>query len=113
MTHADALDFTSPNIARTYDYLLGGKNNFAADRELAGTLEKLYPPLPGILQANRAFTGRVVTWAAGQGAGQFIDLGAGLPARPAVHETARAVDPHAKVVYIDNDRCQSGCAHLL
>jgi O-methyltransferase involved in polyketide biosynthesis len=94
---------TRPNIARVYDYWLGGKDNFAADRELAARLAEMYPPWVQACRDNRAFVGRAVTWAAGQGIGQFLDLGAGLPTRPAVHETARAVNPAARVCYVDND----------
>jgi O-methyltransferase involved in polyketide biosynthesis len=92
-----------PNIARVYDYWLGGKDNFAADRDLADRLAEMYPPWVQACRDNRAFVGRAVTWAAGQGIGQFLDLGAGLPTRPAVHETARAVNPAARVCYVDND----------
>jgi SAM-dependent methyltransferase len=98
------LDVTQPNVARVYDYLIGGRDNFEADRALAQELEKLFPPLRAILAANRAFIGRVTTWAALQGIGQFLDLGAGLPTSPAVHEVARDVIPGAHVVYVDNDQ---------
>jgi O-methyltransferase involved in polyketide biosynthesis len=92
-----------PSIARVYDYWLGGKDNFAADRELADRMAEMYPPWVQACRDNRAFVGRVVTWAARQGIGQFLDLGAGLPTRPAVHETAREVNRAARVCYVDND----------
>jgi O-methyltransferase involved in polyketide biosynthesis len=98
-----ALDTSRPNIARVYDFWLGGKENFAVDRELAARLADMYPPWVQACRDNRAFVGRVVTWAAGQGIDQFLDLGAGLPTRPAVHEAARAVNPAARVCYVDND----------
>jgi O-methyltransferase involved in polyketide biosynthesis len=98
-----APDTTRPNIARVYDFWLGGKDNFEADRDLAARLAQMYPPWVQACRDNRAFVGRAVTWAAGQGIGQFLDLGAGLPTRPAVHETARAVNPDARVCYVDND----------
>jgi S-adenosyl methyltransferase len=97
------LDTSKPNIARVYDYLLGGRDNFDADRQLARELQKLYPPLPRVLGESRAFVSRAVTWAARQDIAQFLDLGAGLPTEPAVHRTARDVLPLAHVVYLDND----------
>ena len=87
------LDVERPNIARVYDYWLGGKDNFAADRELAALLAKMYPPWVQACRDNRAFVERSVTWAAEEGIGQFLDLGAGLPSHPSVHEAARAVNP--------------------
>ena len=78
-------------MARVYDYWLGGKDNFAADRRLAEEITRLNPDAPGMARDNRAFITRAVTWAAGQGIAQFIDIGAGLPTHPAVHETAREI----------------------
>lgn len=98
-----APDPARPNIARVYDYWLGGKDHFAADRELADRLAEMYPPWVQACRDNRAFVRRAVTWAAGQGIGQFLDLGAGLPTHPAVHEIARAVNPAVRVCYVDND----------
>jgi S-adenosyl methyltransferase len=99
----DGLDISKPNIARVYDYWLGGKDNFAADRELAHRLAALWPPWVDACRDNRKFVCRVVTWAAERGITQFLDLGAGLPTHPSVHETARAVHEHARVVYVDID----------
>jgi O-methyltransferase involved in polyketide biosynthesis len=99
----EGFDASRPNIARVYDYWLGGKDNFKADREQAEKLLRIHPGIAGAVRANRQFVGRAVTWAAREGIGQFIDLGAGLPAPPSVHETARAVLPGARVAYIDND----------
>jgi hypothetical protein len=96
-------DANSPSIARVYDLLLGGKDNFAADRELADRLIALYPPLPDIVRENRQFLTRAVTWVANQGISQFIDLGAGMPTSPNTHETAQAVDRDALVAYVEND----------
>ncbi len=76
------IDVTKPNIARVFDVLLGGRDNYAADREAAERLVQACPDLPGLAAANRAFLGQAVTWAPGQGADQFIDLGCGIP-RPA------------------------------
>ncbi|MGH3188627.1 MAG: SAM-dependent methyltransferase [Streptosporangiaceae bacterium] len=80
-----------------------GKDNFPADRAEADFLLGIYPPLRDLVRENRAFVTRAVAWAAGQGISQFLDLGAGLPASPAVHQAARAVLPAARVAYVDND----------
>jgi hypothetical protein len=103
-------DFTRPSVARVYDVLAGGYDNFAADRDEAGRLLEACPGLRDMARANRAFLGRAVTWAAGQGIAQFLDLGAGLPLRPAVHESARAVIPDARTAYVDNDLLV--CSHV-
>ncbi len=96
-------DPSTPSIARVYDYVLGGKDNFAADRELAGRLLTLVPQIKELATENRQFLARAVTWAANEGIGQFIDLGCGLPTTPNTHESAQAVNPGARVVYVDND----------
>jgi hypothetical protein len=97
------LDITRPNVARVYDYWLGGKDNFAVDRELAESMLVIFPGLPELVRANRQFIARSVSWVAGQGIDQFIDAGAGLPTRPSTHESVQAVNQRAKVVYVDND----------
>jgi O-methyltransferase involved in polyketide biosynthesis len=97
------LDTTRPSIARVYDYWLGGKDNFAADREMADEMERCYPGTRQMAVSNRQFLVRAVTWAAGQGISQFLDLGAGLPTVENTHQTARAVTPDARVCYVDND----------
>jgi hypothetical protein len=96
-------DVTKPNAARAYDYLLGGKDNFAADRELAARLLKLSPGLRAGAAENRGFLIRAVDWVARQGIDQFIDFGSGLPTMRNTHEVARDVDPAARVAYLDND----------
>lgn len=93
-----------PSIARVYDYFAGGKDNFAADREMADGLLAVYPPIADIVAENREFLRRAVTWTAGQGITQFIDLGCGMPTSPSTHETARATVPDARVAYLDNDQ---------
>ncbi len=98
-----ALDTSVPNMARVYNYWLGGKDHFAADRAEAMRLVDLYPPLPALVRENRAFLIEAAGWAARQGIGQFIDLGAGLPVSPSVHQAARAVLPAARVAYVDID----------
>jgi O-methyltransferase involved in polyketide biosynthesis len=97
------LDTSRPSIARVYDYWLGGKDNFAADRDMADKLEDIYPGVRHMTVSNRQFLVRAVTWAARQGITQFLDLGAGLPTVENTHRTARAVTPGAHVVYVDND----------
>lgn len=97
------LDTSTPNIARVYDYWLGGKQNFAADRALAEQIQAIYPRVPQLCRNNRTFLSRAVTWAAQQGIGQFLDLGAGLPTGENTHQAARAVEATARVCYVDND----------
>jgi len=98
------VDVTTANVARIYDYFLGGKDNFAADREAAAQITAAAPQVPAVARQNRAFVCRVVrTLALDYGIRQFIDVGAGLPVRQSVHETAQAVIRDARVVYVDND----------
>jgi hypothetical protein len=102
-----------PNIARVYNYWLGGKDNFAPDRELAAQIAELAPHWVEACRDNRQFVGRAVAWAARQGIRQFLDLGAGLPTHPAVHEAAREIIPGARVCYVDNDPVVVGHARAL
>ncbi len=96
-------DSSTPNMARVYDHWLGAKEHLAADRAEAERLLAIYPPLQDLVRENRTFVTQAVTWAAQQGIGQFIDLGAGLPASPSVHQAAREVLPTARVAYVDID----------
>ena len=96
-------DPTVPNVARVYNHWLGGKDALAADRGEADRLLEIYPPLAEMVRENRQFMAQAASWAARQGISQFIDLGAGLPAGPSVHEAARAVIPTARVAYVDID----------
>jgi O-methyltransferase involved in polyketide biosynthesis len=100
---AQQFDTSVPNIARVYDFWLGGKDNFAADRELAAQLTTIYPPIAQMIWDNRQFLARAVSWVAQQGISQFIDLGPGLPTSPSTHEAARAVRSGTKVAYVDFD----------
>ena len=93
----------TPSIARVYDYFLGGKDNFAVDREVAERQIAIAPVIPVIAVENRRFLARAVTWVANQGVAQFIDLGCGLPTAPNTHESARAVIRDARVAYVDHD----------
>jgi O-methyltransferase involved in polyketide biosynthesis len=98
------VDSSRPNIARIYDYWLGGKDNFAVDREQGEHSLELCPGLRQWAQDNRAFVcGAAARAAREAGIGQFLDLGAGLPTHPAVHEAVREVDPAALVAYVDFD----------
>jgi O-methyltransferase involved in polyketide biosynthesis len=96
-------DPKTPSIARIYDYFIGGRDNFAADRKLARRLIEAFPSLLPTVVENKEFLNRAVTWAANEGIDQFIDLGCGMPTSPSTHETARAVRPDARVAYVDND----------
>ena len=86
-----------------YDYALGGKDNFAADREAVQKLFRLAPENAFVPRANRQFLAKAARFAAEQGIGQFIDLGAGLPSQGSTHEVARVVQPGARVVCVDSD----------
>ena len=86
-----------------YDYWLGGKDHFPADRDMAERTAAILPDSPRLAQANRRFLGRAVRFLAERGVTQYIDLGTGLPTSPNVHEIARGVHPGARVVYVDND----------
>src|ERR1700744_5061636 len=96
-------DPTAPSIARVYDYFLGGRDNFAADRELAQRLIDIFPPIPVTVRENKRFLDRAVTWMAGEGIGQFIDVGCGLPTTPSTHGSPRAHAPAPRVAYLHID----------
>ncbi|ANZ35931.1 hypothetical protein BBK82_07390 [Lentzea guizhouensis] len=97
------VDLTRPSAARVYDYYLGGAHNFAVDREMAERAMGMWPDLPLIMQANRAFLRRAVRFCVDAGIRQFLDLGSGIPAVGNVHEIAQAAAPDARVVYVDSD----------
>jgi S-adenosyl methyltransferase len=101
---ATEIDTSRPHPARMYDYYLGGKNHFTADRETAEKALSSWPAGRIGLRENRKFLGRAVQYLAEDaGIRQFLDLGSGLPAANNVHEVAQAVAPSARVVYVDND----------
>lgn len=99
----DDIDIETPSAARMYDYFLGGSHNFAADRALAEEYIRVLPEIKNISQANRRYLRRAVTALAAAGVNQFLDLGSGMPTVSNVHEVAGAVNPGAKVVYVDSD----------
>ncbi len=96
-------DPSAPSIARVYDYLLGGKDNFAVDRDVALKLLAVAPIAADVMRENRQFLARATRWAAENGISQFIDLGCGMPTAPNTHQTAQAVTPGAHVAYVDID----------
>jgi len=98
-----AIDTTKAHPARIYDYWLGGKDNFAADREAAELALKAYPDLAKAVQSNRAFLGRAVRFLVGEGVRQFLDIGTGIPAADNTHEVAQQAAPDSRIVYVDND----------
>ncbi len=106
-------DLDKPNAARVYDYYLGGSHNFAVDREMARKAMELWPELPMIMRANRAFLRRSVQYIAEQGVTRFLDIGSGIPTFGAVHEIAREVDADARVVYVDRDPVAVAHSRLL
>jgi O-methyltransferase involved in polyketide biosynthesis len=100
----DRFDTGVAHPARRYNYWLGGKDNFAADRESGDLLAKSYPAARIAARANRAFLGRAVRHlAADAGIRQFLDIGTGLPTAENTHQVAQRVAPDARVVYVDND----------
>ncbi|MFW6691621.1 SAM-dependent methyltransferase [Streptomyces sp. MAR4 CNX-425] len=99
----EEIDVSKPHPARIYDYLLGGKDNYEADRRAGEELVAAAPEARIGLRANRAFLQRAVRHVVGAGVRQVLDLGTGLPTSPNVHETARETAPDTRVVYVDND----------
>ncbi|GLW27641.1 SAM-dependent methyltransferase [Actinoplanes regularis] len=100
----DKLDTGVPHPARRYNYWLGGKDNFAADRESGDLLAKAYPAARTAARANRAFLRRAVGFLAGEaGIRQFLDIGTGLPTADNTHQVAQRVAPESRIVYVDND----------
>jgi len=101
---APVLDTSVAHSARVYDYWLGGKDNFAADRIAAERVIEVRPQIRTDVRANRAFLGRAVRYLAAEaGIRQFLDIGTGLPSADNTHEVAQSVAPDSRVVYVDND----------
>jgi len=97
------IDTTKPSVARVYDAILGGKDNFAVDRAVAGLSVKAMGDGGSGARLNRAMLGRSVRFMAALGISQFLDLGSGLPTVQNTHQIAQSVNPAARVVYVDND----------
>jgi phage gp37-like protein len=101
--NGNAIRTDIPHPARVYDYWLGGKDNFAADREAAEWVLKVVPEMLDAARAGRQFLVRSVQFMCENGIRQFLDIGAGIPTSPNVHEVAQRTFPDARVVYVDND----------
>jgi hypothetical protein len=103
-TEPPSFDITRAHPARVYDYWLGGKDNYEADREAAEQVIEVMPNILGGVRANRAFLRRAVQYLAGEaGIRQFLDIGTGLPTAENTHEVAQGIAPEARIVYVDND----------
>ncbi|WP_405087998.1 SAM-dependent methyltransferase [Microbispora sp. NBC_01389] len=101
---AARIDTSKPSIARVYDFFLGGKDNFAIDRQIGEATLKIAPDAPSAGRSNRAFLRRVVRHLAAEaGIRQFLDIGSGLPTQGNVHQVAQEAAPDSRVVYVDND----------
>src|SRR3954464_12372364 len=98
------IDATVAHPARRYNYWLGGKDNFAADRASGDEIEKKFPGMRAGVRANREVLGRMVHFLADDaGIRQFLDVGTGLPTADNTHEVAQRITPDSRVVYVDND----------
>jgi hypothetical protein len=98
------LDVTAAHSARVWNYLLGGKDHFAADRETGDLILKMFPGIAVLARLQRRFLVRAVSYLAGEaGIRQFLDIGTGLPTADNTHEVAQAIAPQARIVYADND----------
>ena len=97
------VDTKRANVARVYDYWLGGSHNFLADQDAGRAIAAVDPNARMFARANRAFLGRAVRFLAATGIRQFLDIGSGIPTQGNVHEVAQQADPAARVVYADID----------
>jgi SAM-dependent methyltransferase len=107
------IDTSKANIARVYDYWLGGSNNFRADQDAARAMIAVEPNIRAIARANRAFLGRAVRFLADAGIRQFLDIGSGIPTGQNVHEVAQKAAPGSRVVYADIDEVAVAHSRLL
>ncbi len=98
------LDTSVPHGARVWNYWLGGKDNFAADREAGEQVRQVFPEIVEVARVSRAFLVRAVRYLAGEaGIRQFLDIGTGLPTADNTHEVAQRIAPESRIVYVDND----------
>jgi hypothetical protein len=98
------LDTTVAHNARVWNYWLGGRDNYVADREAGDVVQRMFPSIVDVARADRAFLGRVMTYLAGtEGVRQFLDIGTGLPTSSNTHEVAQQIAPESRIVYVDND----------
>ncbi|WP_227980639.1 SAM-dependent methyltransferase [Nocardia spumae] len=104
MSH-DLVEFDTEKAhsARMYDYYLGGKDHYPADREAASQVMEAFPETAQAARANREFVHRAARFAAHDGVRQFLDIGTGIPTEPNLHNAVQAVDPRCRVVYVDHD----------
>jgi S-adenosyl methyltransferase len=103
-TAAPRLNASVPHSARIWNFWLGGKDNFAVDRELGEQLRQVYPAIADLARSDRQFLNRAVRYLAGEaGIRQFLDIGSGLPTVDNTHEVAQRVAPQSRIVYVDND----------
>jgi hypothetical protein len=108
------IDTTKANIARVYDYWLGGSHNFLADQDVARAMIAVDPNIRAMMRANRAFLGRAVRYLAREaGIRQFLDIGSGIPTEQNVHEVAQAAAPGTRIVYVDNDEVAVAHSRLM
>ena len=104
VTEPPSFDISRAHPARVYDYWLGGKDNYEADREAAEQFIQAVPNILAGVRANRAFLRRAVQYLAGEaGIRQFLDIGTGLPTAENTHEVAQGIAPESRIVYVDND----------
>lgn len=101
--HPPGIDVTKPHPARVYNYWLAGKDNFEPDRELGDRCAAIFPTIRQSARDNRELLGRMVRFLIGEGVRQFVDLGTGIPTDDNTHEVAQRLDPHCRVLYVDND----------
>jgi len=98
------IDTSTPHSARMYDWWLGGKDNFAADRAMGQLFIEAIPSIRTMARENRQFMHRAARYLTAEaGIRQFLDIGTGIPTRPNLHETAQEIAPETRVVYVDND----------
>jgi hypothetical protein len=101
---APTFDTSVAHVARVYDYWLGGKDNYAADRTAGDAVIRVYPSVVTAVRANRAFLTRAVRYLTAEaGIRQFLDIGTGIPTASNTHEVAQSIAPGSRVVYVDND----------
>jgi len=105
-------DTSVSHSARIWNYWLGGSDNFAVDREACDRVAEMLPIIVAQARADRAFLGRAIQYLAGQeGVRQFLDIGSVLPTADNTHQVAQRAAPSSRIVYVDNDRSKSDCAH--
>ena len=98
------LDTSTAHSARVWNYLLGGKDNFAADRQVGDMILQMFPDIAHIARLQRRFLTRAVRYLADEaGIRQFLDIGTGLPTADNTHEVAQRVAPDSRILYVDND----------